>query len=150
MKNLLPNVKIEQLSPPAAKTATYASKWLDLQGCNGTFSVAIAVGADTGTMDGSNYMTPTFQESDTDADADATAVAAGNILTALPVLNLKATYENKTVVGECLTTKRYGRVLLTETGAFNAIVGITGFATKPSDSPVAYTGSLAGDGETAT
>lgn len=150
MKNLLPNLRIENLLAPVAKTATFNSLIFDTSGHDGSFVAQIHVGADTGTLDGSSYYTPKFQESDTTVDGDFTDVAAGNILDAFPVLNAKATYENKTVVGECLPTKRFVRVVMTETGTCNVILGLTGMMGYPNTAPIAYTGNLAADGDAQT
>ena len=150
MKDVLGNLKIENLKAPVAVTGTFNSLILDTQGYQGNVAMAIHVGADSGTLDGSNYMTATFQETDTTADGDFAAVAAADIISAWPVLNVKATYENKTVVAECKPRKRYVRVRVVETGTVNAIFGVTGMVTVPRHAPESYSGGLAADGDAQT
>lgn len=150
MKELLPNTTVRNLGAPVAKTATFNSLIFDTAGHDGPFTALIHVGADAGTLDGSNYFTPSFQESDTLVDGDFTAVDADNILHALPVLNEKAAHENKTLVGSCLRTKRYVRVRNVETGTCNVVLGITGMMGNLSTAPVAYEDGLAADGAAAS
>lgn len=146
MKNVMGNLKFFNLLAPVAKTATFDSLIIDTQGFEGTVAALVHVGADTGTLDGSNYLTLSFLESDTTANADFAAVAAADIINDFPVLNAQATYQNKTVVAECKPRKRYVQVRSTETGTTNLIVGITGVVSVPRHAPVAYTGGLADDG----
>jgi len=100
--------------------------------------VAVAVGELTG-VDGSNYLTPILQESDTTADTDFTTVAATDIEGAFAKVD--ATTEDSVIQyvgykGAC----RYIRVLLdyTGTGITAGVVGaysIVGRADAPTTAP---------------
>jgi hypothetical protein len=125
MSNPLNAHQIVALLSPVAKTATFTSNLVDRAGSVGSLGLLVHIGADTGTLDGSNYLTLTYEESDSTANSSFTAVAAADMLLSCPVLNSKATYENTIRRSEYRGTKRYFRVVVTETGTVNCILGLT-------------------------
>lgn len=135
MQNINPNQQVVTLLSPVAKSATFTTNWVDRQGFGGTVALMAHIGADTGTLDGSNYYTVTYQESGEKTSVSATAVAAADMLSTLPVLNAKATYENTTQLAEYRGNKRYFRAVFTETGAVNFILGLTALLNRPVNAP---------------
>lgn len=121
------------------------TKIADLQGFEGAL-VIVNLGAFTG-ADGSNYLTPILQESDTTADVDFTAVAAGDILGAFTVVNDTTTKDSTTQMVGYIGNKRYIRVLLDYTGtaisaslvSVDAILGLARHLPPTAPDPVTAT-----------
>lgn len=135
MRDLKNNIAIVHLLDPAdtADTDT-VSLILDTKGFNSAV-LAVSVGAITG-VDGSNYLTPVLQDSDTTTGTDFAAVNAAYIQGAFTKID--ATSEDQTTQAVGYTgSKRYLRVNLDFTGtaitaALDSVVGILG---KPKVSP---------------
>jgi hypothetical protein len=128
------------LEPQDLAYTDTASSILDLQGFEGAAIVAV-VGALTG-VDGSNYLTPTLQESDTTADADFDSVATADIVGGFTKID--STSEDSVVqTAGYVGTKRYIRVKFDYTGTsisagIVGAVGIVGNAkTEPVTAPAA-------------
>lgn len=121
-----------------------SSSWIDTTNFESLTVLAI-IGELTG-VDGSNYLTPILQESDTTADADATSVATNDMIGAFTKVDAAAEDSVIQKVGY-KGTKRYVRVKFdyTGTGISAGIVGAVGIASNarlspPSDiTPVAAT-----------
>lgn len=125
MNNIHNAIQVINLRPSAASTATFTSNLVDRAGSVGSLGILVHIGADTATLDGTNYLTLTYEESDSTANASFTAVAAADMLMTCPVLNSKATHENTIQRAEYAGSKRYFRVVVTETGTTNLIIGLT-------------------------
>ena len=75
------NKTVPPLLPPGAAITnhtTFATDMMDTQGCRGA-EVSVISGAQVGN-DGSNFVTPVLQESNTQHDADFANVAASDIV----------------------------------------------------------------------
>ena len=136
MRDLKNNIGVNLLLEPHDLVySDHSSDWLDLQGFEGGCISAI-IGALTG-VDGSNYVTPILQESDTTADTDASAVAAANMIGSFTKVD--STSEDSVVqtVGY-IGSKRYIRVKFDYTGtAISAgICGAIGIVGNARRSPV--------------
>lgn len=135
-KDLKTKIALVNLLEPQDNTDTdTASSILDTLGFESAV-LAVHVGDITG-VDGSNYLVPVLQESDTTANADFAEVAAGDIIGGFTKID--STTEDKVIqyVGY-KGTKRYLRVNLDWTGttvsaAPIAVMGILGDA---RDEPV--------------
>jgi hypothetical protein len=92
------------------------------------------VGVDAA-LDGSNYWTPSVEESDTTADADFTTVAAADLINnTLAVVD--ATSEDDTLqLVEYIGSKRYVRIKLTETGTLSGPHFVLGLRGRPIHGP---------------
>lgn len=86
--------------------------------------ILVAVGALTG-VDGSNYLVPTLQHSDTTTGSDFAAVDSADIAGAFTTIDSSSEDSVVQMVGYC-GSKRYVRVLLnyTGTGISAGIVGV--------------------------
>lgn len=135
MLNAHPNLETVHLLSPQQVTGTTNSLIMDRQGANGSLGLMLQVGAVTGTLDGSNKLTPTVQHSDDKVEANFTTVAAADLvssnLTALDD-NAKA---NKTYRAEYKGDKRYVRLALTETGAVDLMLSAIGVKSVPRHAP---------------
>lgn len=126
MRSLLDNLAVRWLANAQTLTGTTKSKLLDRAGYE-TAAILWSVGVDAA-LDGSNYWTPTVQESDTTVDGDFTTVAAADLLYTPTVVD-STSEDDVTQVMEYRGTKRYIRLLLTETGTLSgphAIIGLLG------------------------
>lgn len=106
---------------PAARTATVAdAPIIDMRGYDSATFVVFA-GAVTA-ADADNRMNFTLSEGDASNLSDGDAVAAGDFVGA-PVVD--ATADADSIIGTIVYkgSKRYVRLVGTETGTFNAIVG---------------------------
>ena len=118
------------LAPGAAITnhTTFATDYMDTQGARGA-EVTVISGAQVGN-DGSNYLTPVLQESDTVNNADFANVAAADIVGgAVPGALAPNGIQKIGYIG----SKRYIRVNLTFTGTgvssiYLAVLGAVEFA----------------------
>lgn len=133
MNSLLDNLAVRLCQQPATLTGTTKCLMLDRAG----FRSAVflwAIGADAA-LDGSNYWTPSLEESDTTADADFTAVAAADIINnGLAVVD--STSEDSTVqIAEYRGSKRYVRLKLTETGTLSGPHCVVGLLGLPNSMP---------------
>jgi hypothetical protein len=116
-----------------------ASAWLDTNQCDGSV-LSVNVGALTG-VDGSNYLTPVLQESDTTVATDATTVAAGDVQGAFTKMDANTEDQVTQFVGY-IGSKRYVRVNLDYTGtgitaSLVSVDGILGMAKYPPSPTVA-------------
>ena len=134
-------IGIVQLLDPADKVhADTLTAILDTASM-GSAGIAVVVGALTG-VDGSNYLTPVLQESDTTVTGDFTTVAAADIAGGFTVINSTAKDQVTQFVGY-KGSKRYIRVNLDFTGtgisaALVAAIGIVGHAAvEPVTAPAA-------------
>jgi hypothetical protein len=112
------------------------SSVLDLAGFEAAM-ILVAIGVLTG-VDGSNYVTPILQESDTTADVDFTAVAAADIVGGFTKVD--ATSEDSLLQRACYVgSKRYIRVKLdyTGTGISAGIVGVYAITSDARSEPAA-------------
>lgn len=120
------------------------SSILDVRGFGGAL-IVVNVGALTG-VDGSNYLTPVLQESDTVVGTDFTTVAASDIHGAFTKMDATDEDQVSQVVGYH-GRKRYIRVNLDFTGtgitaAYEAVLGILGFPNSyPAVGPAPITAS---------
>jgi len=126
---------VQLLKPQDLAHTTTASAILDTAQMAGA-EVQVSIAALTG-VDGSNYVTPVLQESDTTTGADFTAVSAGDIIGGFSKVD-------STAKDECIQRagytggKRYIRVNLVYTGtAITAgVIGVTGVLAYPQYAPV--------------
>jgi len=136
MKDLKNKIGFVHLLDPADISDTDTkSKLLDLAGFESAV-IGFQIGAITG-VDGSNYLTPKLQESNTTVDGDFTDVAAADIEGAFSVINSTSLDQVIQVVGY-KGTKRYVRLFLDYTGtAITAgIVGVFGVVSDARREPV--------------
>lgn len=135
-RDLYSNITTVMLKEPADDAGSDAtSSLLDTAGFSGV-EVDVIIGALTGTLGASNYLTPTLQECATTEADDFTDVAAANMLGALSVVD--ASTEDSVIqrVGY-IGTKRYLRVKLDYTGTISAgITGAFGILGLPTSAPV--------------
>lgn len=132
--NIVHNVKQVLLLSPVVLTADAESRVLDTQGFERA-AFSIQVGAVT--VDGSNYMTAKVQESDTTADADFTDVAAADLIGSTIEAIDAAGNANTVQTAEYKGTKRYLRVVLTETGTTASVAcSVLGLLGDPRHAPV--------------
>lgn len=137
MKDLHNNIGVTLLKEPVdAVHADCYSDIIDHAGF-GSLEILCVVGALTG-VDGSNYLTPILQESDTTATGDFTAVAAadmlGGLFTKIDAASEDSLIQKRGYIG----AKRYVRVLFdyTGTGISAGIVGAVSIVGHPQVAPV--------------
>jgi hypothetical protein len=116
------------------------SNLLDTADCFGV-EVDVIIGALTGTLGESNYLTPSLEECDTTEGDDFTAVAAADMIGSLSVVDAAAEDSVIQRVGY-IGHKRYIRAKLDYTGTVTAgitgVVGILGFSKEaPVTAPAA-------------
>jgi len=133
LKNKLGFVNL--MDPTDISDTDTKSKLLDLAGFESAV-VGFHIGEITG-VDGSNYLTPKLQESNTTVDGDFTDVAEADIEGAFSVINSTSLDQVIQVVGY-KGTKRYVRLFLDYTGtAITAgIVGVFGVVSDARREPV--------------
>lgn len=135
MQDLYNVLKVVKAVNPASITATANGLTVDTAGYHQLMFV-LDIGA-ISAADGSNYLTFTVEESDT--DFSGTAVTDTNrILGSLPVINVSTQANTIIKFGIAQLTKRYIRVVYTETGTFSAIFGVQAILGQPME----VTGSL--------
>jgi hypothetical protein len=120
--DLVSKLKVTQAIIPAARTATFATgDIIDLQGYESVMFVVHA-GAVT-TADSSNFVTFTIVAGDADDLTGGATVSGDDLLGSNPVIN--ATTDADEVIGKVgyRGTKRYARLVATETGATDALYG---------------------------
>lgn len=143
MKDTKNNTGAVLLLEPADLVATdTVSGILDTANFNGAI-LSVIVGALTG-VDGSNYLTPVFQESDTLVGTSFATVAATDLVGAFSVVN--ATSKDSVVQSAgYIGNKRYIRVNLdyTGTGISAGIVGVVGILNEAKFEPVTAPAVLA-------
>ena len=135
MRTVLENVELRPLLLPVVWSATAASLILDRAGFESA-GIAWQVGLDAGTgLSSSHKVTPTLQESDTTVDADFTTVAAADMIYAPTVVD--STSKDETVQRiEYKGSKRFIRLLLTETGVVSCPMAILGVLGRATNAPV--------------
>jgi hypothetical protein len=136
MRDLYHNLGVKQILPIAdlAHTDT-VTDWVDLQGFAAA-GIQVNIGDLTG-VDGSNYLTPVLQESDTIVGTAFTDVAAADIMGGFTKVD--ATGEDSTVqTAFYMGLKRYIRVKLdyTGTGISAGFVGAVALVGHPESAPV--------------
>lgn len=126
---------VQLLEPTDLAHTTTKSKLLDLAGFNGAV-LEVSIAALTG-VDGSNYVTPKLQESDTTADTAFTDVSSDDLIGAFSAVNSTSLDSVIQSVGY-KGVKRYVRVVLTYTGtAITAgVIGVTGILGLANVEPV--------------
>lgn len=140
-KNVLTNLMVFSLLAPVAVAASSASKILDVGGVssaggNGTpgegYGILLHAGTAGATLDGSNKVLFTLQESDTTADAAFTDVASTDYKYGIAAgagtantldANSKATNSHR---WEYIGSKRYIRLKYTVTGTVSIPLSIQG------------------------
>ena len=125
---------VQLIKPQDLAHTTTKSSILDTQNC-GTAEILLSMGVFTG-VDGSNYMTPKLQESNTTAEGDFTDVAAADIDGAFTVVN--STAKDETIQRVAYRgSKRYVRAVLTYTGTgiTASLVSVSGLLGLPSKAP---------------
>ena len=134
-KDLKNNITTVLLKEPADDAGTDAtSSLLDVSDYNGVEVDAI-VGALTGTLGASNYLTPILQESNTTAAADFTTVASADMIGGFTVID-SATEDSVIQRVGYIGTKRYLRVTFDYTGTISAgITGAIGILGLPKEAP---------------
>lgn len=135
LKDLKNNITTVLLKEPADDAGTDAySNILDVSDYNGVEIDAI-IGALTGTLGSSNYLTPILQESNTTAAADFTSVSAADVLGGFTVIDSASEDSVIQRVGY-IGTKRYLRVKFDYTGTITAgITGAVGILGLPKEAP---------------
>jgi len=109
---------------PVAITATTTSDIIDTKGFE-SLSVVVAMGA--GTFTTSNYLTCKLQESDTTTGTDFTDVASADLIGSFLVYNAESDGIDQNSVQKVgyRGTKRYVRLVATETGTFSSVISAT-------------------------
>lgn len=123
-KEINNKVALCNIIDPVAITATTTSDIVDVQGFE-ALSVMIAMGAGTFTTD--NYLTCKLQESDTTATGDFTDVASTDLIGSFLVYNAETDGIDADSVQKVgyIGTKRYVRLVCTETGTFSSVISAT-------------------------
>ena len=132
--------KVVLAEVPAAITGTATSDTIDLLGFN-SVTCYVAFGADTTPPDGSNYWTCTIHESDAASSGFAAAAAGdviGNTANAFGVVN-SGDDDNAIYALGYKGTKRYLRIVVTETGAVSTTICAFAVLGNASDGPVSNT-----------
>ncbi len=142
-RDLTNNIALVLLKEPVDAVATDAvSSILDTADCDGV-EVAIIVSALTG-VDGSSYLTPVLQSSDTVVGTAFAAVAAADIIGGFSKID--ATSEDSVIQrAGYIGHKRYLRVNFDYTGAgiSAGIIGAVGILGYSKDAPVVAPAPLA-------
>jgi len=137
MNELYNNAKVSQALIPAQATATVTGPVVDTQGFE-AIMFAINIGAVT-TADASNYFTLKIQEGDASDLSDAADVTnAARLLHAAAAVINDATGDDNTTqkMGCTIGTKRYMRLVATETGTADATFGAVALLTGARHAPV--------------
>ena len=125
---------VQLLKPQDLAHTTTTSAILDtaqMAGAEIQVSIAVLTG-----VDGTNYVTPVLQESDTTTGADFTAVTAGDIIGGF--IKVDSTAKDGCIQRAGYTgSKRYIRVNLVYTGAAitAGVIGVTGIIAYPQYAP---------------
>ncbi len=120
MKDLKSNLAVDVCIPPAQYTSTKNDGTIvDLKGYNGC--VAMVVTGVVSTADGSNYFTPTLVVGDDSNLSDG--ATATELIGSFEVINSTTADDLSAWFVGYYGTKRYARVVLTETGTADAIMG---------------------------
>lgn len=131
-RNLKQIVQIIQILAAATWAATSTSIASDLQGLkNFAYELSLGVFA----LDGSNYITASFLESDDNSTftaAPASAYYSGDIL----VYNLAASHQSKTHLIQYRGGKRYVKLVLTKTGVVSMPLAINSVSISPEFQPI--------------
>ena len=141
-RDLKNNIGIVQLLEPQDLVRTNtASKILDVSQFGGAI-IEVQIGTITG-VDGSNYLTPVLQESDTTTGSDFTTVAAVDVIGAFTVINSTAKDQTVQMVGY-RGNKRYIRTNLVYTGSgiSAGVIGVSGILGLPSFKPATANAAL--------
>lgn len=134
--DLYSNITSVMLKEPADDAGVDAtSTLLDTAKFDG-IEVDVIIGALTGTLGASNYLTPILQESDTTVGTDFAAVASADMIGSLSVVDSASEDSLIQRVGY-IGHKRYIRVKLDYTGTITAgITGVVGILGYPESAPV--------------
>lgn len=142
MRNLFTGTQLVNCLTPASWSATSQSTLLDRANYQASGFV-ISLGANSGTaFDASNKITFKVQESDTTAAADFTDVAATDLLQDGAVMSANAIVVDSDAKASRLYgieyrgSKRYIRLVATETGTIVIPLAIAGLLARPTYAPV--------------
>lgn len=135
MNQLMFNAEAVPALASAQITATTNGIVVDTLGYNNVLFAILSAAFATG--DDDNYFTASIQEGDETDLSDAAAVPAARVLGTAPVFN-DTTLDASSVfqLGAKCGTKRYMRLVLTETGTADLTVGAVALLGGPRTAPV--------------
>lgn len=134
-RDLYHSVKHVSALDPVVLSATTNGAIVDTKGYE-SVTFVVQTGVATAGPDASNYITVTIQEGDSATLTDAATVTAANTLGTAPVIDAAGDASNEFRFG-FLGTKRYARLVFTETGTFSAPASALAILGHPLHAPVA-------------
>lgn len=135
MRDLVNNLKVTKAVATGTVTASGTGITIDTQGFQ-SIMFAVLISAVT-TADASNYITFGFAEGDASDNSDMTAVTDTDRILNSAVINNTNQDELTLKIGLSLGTKRYVRLIWTETGTASADFSGIAILGHPAHAPVA-------------